>query len=130
MRGIGKSRPDEALRSVVKADEGRAWVSPGLAAALGAFVEGADDLVTDAGIVVYSAGSRVERNVTYEVADYAPEFVLVGDDSGGRGFLVRADDPDSGVFSSDLGDLDPAEFEIEAADLVSWIGMVRDDQRS
>lgn len=84
--------------------------------------EMADDLVTDAGIVVYSAGNLVERNLTYEVADYAPGFVLIGDDSGGRGFLVRVNDPDSSVFSSDLGDLDPMDFEIEAADVLSWIG--------
>lgn len=70
---------------------------------------------------MYSAASIVERNVTYEVADYAPGFVLIGDDSGGRGFLVRVGDPDSQVFSSDLGDLDPADFEIEAADVPSWI---------
>jgi hypothetical protein len=90
-------------------------------AALIALGETAEDLVTDAGIVVYSAGSIVERNATYEVADYAPGFVLIGDDSGGRGFLVRVGDPDSHVFSSDLGDLDPTDFEIEAADVPSWI---------
>jgi hypothetical protein len=35
---------------------------------------------------------------------------------------VRVGEPDSGVFSSDLGDLDPADFEIEAADVPTWIG--------
>lgn len=80
-----------------------------------------DDFLADDGTAVYSADSRVERNDTYEVERYAPGFVLIGDDGGGRGFLVRADDPDSPVFSSDLGDLDPANFDVESPDLPSWI---------
>ncbi|MBB5784622.1 hypothetical protein [Nonomuraea jabiensis] len=80
-----------------------------------------DGLLTESGVAVYSAGDIGERNATYEVARYAPGFLLVGDDSGGRGFLVRADDPDSAVFSSGLGDLEPAGFDIVSADLASWI---------
>jgi hypothetical protein len=80
-----------------------------------------DGLLTEAGIAVYSAGCIGERNTTYEVAQYAPGFVLIGDDSGGRGFLLRADDPGSAVFSSDLGDLDPADFDVESMDFASWI---------
>ncbi|MFJ3492095.1 hypothetical protein ACIPPJ_00610 [Streptomyces sp. NPDC086091] len=80
-----------------------------------------DGLLTASGIVVYAAGDVAERNATYEVGLYAPGFLLVGDDSGGRGFLVRGGDPDSAVFSSGLGDLDPAGFEVVAADLTSWI---------
>ncbi|MFJ9517869.1 hypothetical protein ACIRPK_06320 [Kitasatospora sp. NPDC101801] len=57
------------------------------------------------------------------MALYAPGFVLIGDDSGGRGFLLRADGPGPGsaVFSSDLGDLDPADFDVESTDFASWI---------
>ncbi|MFJ8627963.1 hypothetical protein ACIRD3_34705 [Kitasatospora sp. NPDC093550] len=80
-----------------------------------------DGLMTEAGVTVYSSGCIGERNATYEVARYAPGFVLVGDDSGGRGFLLRADDPASAVFSSDLGDLGPEDFEVESADFASWI---------
>ncbi|MCH5677805.1 hypothetical protein [Streptomyces gilvus] len=77
--------------------------------------------MTDAGVTVYSADCIGERNTTYEVARYAPGFLLIGDDSGGRGFLLGADDPDSAVYSSDLGDLDPEDFEVESADFASWI---------
>ncbi|MEU1725129.1 hypothetical protein [Nonomuraea sp. NPDC005692] len=66
-------------------------------------------------------GDIGERNATYEVAKYAPGFLLVGDDSGGRGFLLRADDPGSAVFSSGLGDLEPAYFDVVAAGFASWI---------
>jgi hypothetical protein len=80
-----------------------------------------DGLLTESGVGVYSAGDIGERNATYEVAQYAPGFLLIGDDSGGRGFLLRADDPDSAVFSSDLGDLDPADFDVVSADFAAWI---------
>ncbi|MFF5451976.1 hypothetical protein ACFY40_12140 [Streptomyces sp. NPDC012950] len=80
-----------------------------------------DGLLTASGVAVYAAGDIGERNAAYEVAEYAPGFLLVGDDSGGRGFLVRTDGPDSPVFSSGLGDLDPADFAVVAPDFASWI---------
>ncbi|KAA2253955.1 hypothetical protein F0L68_31570 [Solihabitans fulvus] len=83
-----------------------------------------DGLLTAAGTAVYETGAIAERNTTYEVAEYAPGFVLIGDDSGGRGFLVRAGDAATAVFSSDLGDLDPADFQVEAADLAGWLDSV------
>lgn len=87
-----------------------------------------DGLLSEEGVAVYSAGCVGERNITYEVAQYAPGFVLIGDDSGGRGFLLRADDPGSAVFSSDLGDLDPAGFEVESTDFASWIESLSDSR--
>ncbi|MFD8088068.1 hypothetical protein ACFV4F_41015 [Kitasatospora sp. NPDC059722] len=99
----------------------------GLPAALVELWRVAGGLMTDSGVTVYSAGCVGERNATYEVARYAPGFVLVGDDSGGRGFLVRAGDPASAVFSSDLGDLGPEDFEVESPDFTSWIESLRPD---
>ncbi|WP_380283681.1 hypothetical protein [Kitasatospora purpeofusca] len=99
----------------------RADIGPSLPAPLVALWKAADGLMTEAGVTVYSAGCIGERNATYEVTQYAPGFVLVGDDSGGRGFLLRAGDPHSAVYSSDLGDLGPEDFEVESADFASWI---------
>ncbi|MEU0409712.1 hypothetical protein ABZ307_18085 [Streptomyces griseorubiginosus] len=78
-------------------------------------------LLTESGVAVYSTTDIGERNATYEVALYAPGFLLVGDDSGGRGFLLRVGDPDSAVFSSGLGDLEPADFDAVSTDFASWI---------
>ncbi|MFJ1751693.1 hypothetical protein [Kitasatospora sp. NPDC088134] len=103
----------------------RAEFGSALPAPLVALWAVADGLTADDGTTVYPAGCLGERNATYEVARYAPGFVLVGDDSGGRGFLLRAGDPGSAVFSSDLGDLDPDGFETEAADFTSWIAALR-----
>ncbi|MCX4744230.1 hypothetical protein OG455_01650 [Kitasatospora sp. NBC_01287] len=113
------SRPTAATPGdVVRA---RAETAMSLPASLLALWSVRDGLLAASGIAVYSAGCIGERNATYEVAQYAPGFLLVGDDSGGRGFLLRAGDPDSAVFSSDLGDLDPADFDVVFADFASWI---------
>ncbi|MFF0866222.1 hypothetical protein ACFYUV_31020 [Nonomuraea sp. NPDC003560] len=106
--------PDDVLRA-------RAETATSLPAPLVALWSVRNGLHTECGVAVYSAGDIGERNATYEVARYAPGFLLVGDDSGGRGFLLRADDPDSAVFSSGLGDLEPAGFDVVAADFPSWI---------
>ncbi|MFF7457202.1 SMI1/KNR4 family protein [Kitasatospora sp. NPDC008115] len=103
----------------------RAGIGLGLPAPLVALWGVTDGLMTDAGVTVYPAGCIGERNSTYEVAEYAPGFVLIGDDSGGRGFLLRAGDPCSAVYSSGLGDLAPEDFEVESADFASWIATLR-----
>lgn len=109
--------------SATAADVARARfeISLSLPAPLLAMWNVRDGLLTETGVAVYSAGCIGERNTTYEVGQYAPGFILVGDDSGGRGFLLRADGPVSAVFSSDLGDLDPAYFDVESMDFASWI---------
>ncbi|MBD0675635.1 hypothetical protein ACIQOW_30600 [Kitasatospora sp. NPDC091335] len=98
----------------------RSGIPLGLPAPLLALWSVRDGLLTAAGVTVYPAGCIGERNTTYEVGRYAPGFLLIGDDSGGRGFLLRADDPDCAVFSSDLGDLDPAGFDVESTHFASW----------
>ncbi|MBO0914104.1 hypothetical protein [Streptomyces laculatispora] len=113
------SRPTAATSADVA--RARAETALSLPAPLVALWNVTDGLLTDAGVSVYSAGCIGERNTTYEVAQYAPGFVLIGDNSGGRGFLLRADDPGSAVLSSDLGDLGPEDFEVESEDFASWI---------
>jgi hypothetical protein len=105
----------------------RAEVGAELPAALVALWNERDGLLTASGVTVYPASDIGERNAAYEVALYAPGFVLIGDDSGGRGFLLRAGHADSTVFSSDLGDLGPADFDVESADLASWIATLGPD---
>ncbi|MEY9857081.1 hypothetical protein ABH935_002689 [Catenulispora sp. GAS73] len=117
--------------AATSADVERAWAEIGLHLPdpLVALWKVTDGLITDAGVTVYSAGCIGERNTTFEVAQYAPGFVLIGDDSGGRGFLLHADDPCSAVFSSDLGDLGPEDFEVESVDFASWIESLCPDFR-
>nr|WP_152428195.1 SMI1/KNR4 family protein [Pseudomonas syringae] len=42
-------------------------------------------------IVIYSMEGISERNNTYEISTSFPEYVLIGDDSGGRLILIRKD---------------------------------------
>ncbi|WP_425248057.1 SMI1/KNR4 family protein [Streptomyces sp. NEAU-NA10] len=116
-----ESVPRSAAATSADVARARAEIALHLPAPLVALWKVTDGLMTDAGVTVYSAGCIGERNTTYEVARYAPGFLLVGDNSGGRGFLLRADGPGSAVFSSDLGDLGHEDFEVESVDFASWI---------
>jgi hypothetical protein len=85
------------------------------------------------GVSIYGPLSLGERNATFEAAEYVPGWVVVGDDGGGTGLLMRAPGPDfaaaSGraaaeVFAMGLGALggdveDDAEFVTD--DLIGWL---------
>ncbi|QNG19332.1 DUF4303 domain-containing protein [Rhodococcus triatomae] len=85
------------------------------------------------GVAIYGPHSLAERNTTFEIAEYAPGWALVGDDGGGRGLFMRAPgpgfDPDTGrtsaeVFRCDLGGIGPdlaAESEFVTDDLIGWL---------
>lgn len=75
----------------------------------------------DSGVSIYSVGDAAERNTTYEVLEYCPGFLLIGDDSGGRGFLIDTKDEAGRIYGSGLGDLDPSEFVIIASTLQDWV---------
>jgi len=74
------------------------------------------------GLLLYGADAIVERNNTFGVQEYLPRFVLIGDDSGGRGFLVKdALLSDARVYFSDLGCLFEEEQLAElAASFECW----------
>lgn len=46
-------------------------------------------LLLDDGTRIYGPDEIAERNETFQVAEYSPGWALVGDDSGGTGYLVR-----------------------------------------
>ena len=73
------------------------------------------------GLNIYSAEDIIERNTTYEVHEYCPEHFLIGDDSGGIGFLLSRDKNDSKIYRSGLGDLYPPEFRVVSSDIQAWI---------
>ena len=56
-----------------------------------------------ADVLVYSPEDIAERNSTYEIPQYRPDLLLIGDDGGGRGLLIARDDPDPDVILMDLG---------------------------
>ncbi len=65
-----------------------------------------DGLASPEGAVVYSTEDLPERNETLEVEKYAPGYVAVGDDGGGRALLMVSSG-DSAVWV-DMGSMDPS----------------------
>ncbi|BEU27124.1 SMI1/KNR4 family protein [Paraburkholderia caribensis] len=81
----------------------------------------ADGALLDSGISLYRLDDLAERNETYEVDDYCRGYLLIGDDSGGKGFLIKLENDDPSVVSSGLGDLDPSDFSPVATTLQEWV---------
>lgn len=102
-------------------DRANVSVAGGLPQQLAALYELTDGITTDDGITVYAVAQLAERNLAYEVESEARGYVLIGDDSGAEGFLLRADDPDSPVYSAELDALDPEDFEEVADDFDAWV---------
>lgn len=55
------------------------------------------------------------RNADYEVQIYLPDYVMIGDDSGGRALLMRADAPT--VYEVGMGSLEEDELAVSARSL-------------
>lgn len=77
--------------------------------------------LTTAGVFIYGTEDIVERNETWEVQRYAHEYIAIGDDSGGRVFLMVADIDSSQVIIADSGDMNPDYAEIMTNDLTKWV---------
>lgn len=71
------------------------------------------------GVVVYSSDEIFERNETLEVSTYAPGYLAIGDDSGGRSILIS--------FISECvclvgqGSMDSDDFEMISNSLACWL---------
>lgn len=73
------------------------------------------------GVHLYSTTVLPERNDTWEVAEYCPGYLAVGDNSGGRVFLMKAASEARMVFESDSGDMDPTSLREVADDFSTWV---------
>jgi hypothetical protein len=80
-----------------------------------------DGALLDSGVTLYRLEDIVERNETYEVGYYCSGYLLIGDDGGGRGFLIALENDDPLVVSSGLGNLDPVDFSPVATTLQEWV---------
>jgi hypothetical protein len=77
--------------------------------------------LTPRGIHLYGTSDLAERNQTFEITEYCEGHLLIGDNSGGKGYLMRLSNDDGFVYSSDLGDLEAIGFQKEANSLQDWI---------
>ena len=71
------------------------------------------------GLSIYSSENVFERNMTFKVPGYAPGFLAIGDDSGGRSILIPFEG--EGVYIVDQGSMDPDDFEQLSISLANWV---------
>ena len=96
------------------------WVGkplpPGYRAFLGART---DDFAMGESVLLYGTDSFIERNETYEIKTYCPDYVTIGDDSGGRQLLLSFH---SGALSLvDAGSMNPQDAYEVAPDFEAWL---------
>ncbi len=82
-------------------------------------------VMLDNGVLIYGPHVIRERNETFEVRRYAPDWVMVGDDSGGSGFFMRHHGRDrTSVYRLGFGAIDAdvaAEGDLVTTDLFGWL---------
>jgi hypothetical protein len=79
-----------------------------------------DGFYLNNGVLVYSTDDIRERNETYPVEENARDYLLIGDDSGGGGFLLHRAIGHS-LFKCDLGFLDSNFFYHCSDSFAEWI---------
>jgi hypothetical protein len=77
-------------------------------------------LATNEGIVIYGTDDLLERNETWKTQEYAPGFVPIGDDSGGRVFRMSLSDKEE-ILIVDSGDMTPDHAELISTNLIQWV---------
>ena len=70
-------------------------------------------------VSIYSRGSIPERNETNEMLEYLPGYLMIGDDSGDRAFVLKCERT-SPVFSVDVGSLREQDLELVASSFEDW----------
>lgn len=74
------------------------------------------------GAYFYGYTALMERNETYEVAQYVPDYFMIGQD-GDLGFFIHKHNGDD-IYALDLGALGSMEMDYVAPDIADLIAMV------
>ncbi|MEH7806226.1 MULTISPECIES: SMI1/KNR4 family protein [Bacillus] len=72
-------------------------------------------------VLLYGTEDITERNATWEVQQYASGYVAIGDDGGGRVFLMRQAEEEKKVWIVDAGVMDPQHAELMTENLLKWV---------
>lgn len=83
------------------------------------FLKNANGFMLNNGCHVYAIDDVVERNQTLNVQEYAPGFLAIGDDSGGRSVLVCLASGE--VFCVDQGSMDPDDMLKLSDSVEEWV---------
>ncbi|MDM5321819.1 SMI1/KNR4 family protein [Bacillus altitudinis] len=72
-------------------------------------------------VLLYGTEDMAERNATWEIHQYASGYVAIGDDGGGRVFLMRQAEEEKKVWIVDAGVMDPQHAELMTENLLEWV---------
>lgn len=98
------------------------WLGQSLPAGYAAFLSGHREsfLAPNSRTLVYGREDLRERNETFEVREFCPGHLLIGDDSGGTGILMNLS---TGTVSTvGLGVMAPSEFIFLVESFEEWLG--------
>lgn len=74
-----------------------------------------------ASLVLYSTDELRERNSTYEVPDYLPGWLMIGDDGGGQGIFLDCIEIVGAIYSVGMGSMLRTDAILLAGNLTQWI---------
>ena len=77
-----------------------------------------------AGAYLYGRAALAERNETYEVAFYEPNFYMIGQD-GDLGFFIKLNSDDT-IYFNDLGALSSAPMHLAERDIFAFIKKIKE----
>lgn len=81
--------------------------------------EAREFLVKNTGIILYSKEDLAERNSTYQIEEFAPDFFLIGQD-GDLAFFIKKDSDDT-IYMNDLGALGSFEMKRIASNVYEFV---------
>lgn len=71
-------------------------------------------------VQLYSTEELPEINETYEVKEFSPGFLAIGDDGGGRAIMIKIEDDICPIYVVDHGSMMPEDMELLACSLTEW----------
>lgn len=87
------------------------------------FLRNGSGAILENGIVLYSIDDLVERNLTFEVLEYAQGYLAIGDDSGGACIMLSLEG--FGVYTVSQGSMDPEDMELVSKSFDEWFSTVK-----
>ena len=115
-RDFTAGKIDEELRMNNQID----LVLPNLYAEFLSKIDKAGELVIEnTGITLYSRIDLLERNSTYQIEEWEPDFFLIGQD-GDVAFFIKKDSDDT-IYMNDLGALGSLEMKPISSNILEFV---------
>ena len=87
--------------------------------------EDGEFIIENTGIILYSRADLAERNTTYQIEEWEPDFFMIGQE-GDLAFFIKKDSDDT-VYMNDLGALGSIEMNPVASDVYEFIQRAGED---